>query len=193
MSIVVRVWFNCSVKLKKWSKILLIKFTEKAFDIPFKNSSSPHRSGALEFTSVKLELHLHPVYLWCCQSLVRFNGNDLGTDTSQVQWKFYFETHSQRTFQKTEPITTIMEKPEMFIDASSTINQGSQSPNPLTTVLWTHSGKVIEIKMLLWFSTHPSCVFPKQEINYDSPRGGVSVVTEKGDVSTSYLLIQRAK
>jgi hypothetical protein len=32
-----------------------------------------------------------------------------------------------------------------------------------------------------------------QEINYDSPRGGVSVITEKGDITTSYLLIQRAK
>lgn len=32
-----------------------------------------------------------------------------------------------------------------------------------------------------------------KEINYDSPRGGVSVITEKGDVTTSYLLIQRAK
>ncbi|KAL1462959.1 hypothetical protein WDU94_014756 [Cyamophila willieti] len=31
-----------------------------------------------------------------------------------------------------------------------------------------------------------------REINYDSPRGGVSVITEKGDVTTSYLLIQRA-
>uniref|UniRef100_A0A182VUF2 Ig-like domain-containing protein n=1 Tax=Anopheles minimus TaxID=112268 RepID=A0A182VUF2_9DIPT len=31
------------------------------------------------------------------------------------------------------------------------------------------------------------------EINYDSPRGGVSVITEKGDITTSYLLIQRAK
>lgn len=30
-------------------------------------------------------------------------------------------------------------------------------------------------------------------MNYDSPRGGVSVITEKGDVTTSYLLIQRAK
>ncbi|KFB49527.1 defective proboscis extension response [Anopheles sinensis] len=31
------------------------------------------------------------------------------------------------------------------------------------------------------------------EINYDSPRGGVSVITEKGETTTSYLLIQRAK
>lgn len=31
-----------------------------------------------------------------------------------------------------------------------------------------------------------------QEINYDSPRGGVSVITEKGETTTSYLLIQKA-
>lgn len=29
-------------------------------------------------------------------------------------------------------------------------------------------------------------------ISYDSARGGVSVITEKGDVTTSYLLIQNA-
>lgn len=32
-----------------------------------------------------------------------------------------------------------------------------------------------------------------QEINYDSPRGGVSVITEKGEITTSYLLVQRAQ
>lgn len=32
-----------------------------------------------------------------------------------------------------------------------------------------------------------------QEINYDSARGGVSVITEKGEITTSYLLIQRAR
>lgn len=35
--------------------------------------------------------------------------------------------------------------------------------------------------------------FYLQEINYDSARGGVSVITEKGEITTSYLLIQRAK
>ena len=29
-------------------------------------------------------------------------------------------------------------------------------------------------------------------ISYDSPRGGVNVITEKGDVTTSYLLIRKA-
>ncbi|KAI5751325.1 hypothetical protein M8J77_006439 [Diaphorina citri] len=37
-----------------------------------------------------------------------------------------------------------------------------------------------------------ACQELQDEINYDSPRGGVSVITEKGDVTTSYLLIQRA-
>jgi len=31
-----------------------------------------------------------------------------------------------------------------------------------------------------------------QEINYDSKRGGVSIVTEKGESTTSHLLIQKA-
>lgn len=34
--------------------------------------------------------------------------------------------------------------------------------------------------------------FPLQVISYDSTRGGVSVITEKGDVTTSFLLIQHA-
>lgn len=34
--------------------------------------------------------------------------------------------------------------------------------------------------------------FVAQVISYDSSRGGVSVITEKGDVTTSYLLIQNA-
>ena len=41
---------------------------------------------------------------------------------------------------------------------------------------------------------HSSFIFVLlQEISYDSPRGGVSVITEKGDITTSYLLIQRAR
>lgn len=32
-----------------------------------------------------------------------------------------------------------------------------------------------------------------QIISYDSPRGGVNVVTEKGSVTTSHLLIQEAR
>ena len=37
-------------------------------------------------------------------------------------------------------------------------------------------------------------LWPKlQVINYNSERGGVSVITEKGEITTSYLLIQDAQ
>ena len=32
-----------------------------------------------------------------------------------------------------------------------------------------------------------------QIISYDSPRGGVSVITEKGDVTASFLVVQLAR
>ncbi|XP_023037033.2 hemicentin-2 [Drosophila willistoni] len=78
-------------------------------------------------------------------------------------------------FSVVEPITTIPGGPELFIDLGSTVNLTcivKHLPDPPLTVHWTHNN---------------------QEINYDSPRGGVSVITEKGDITTSYLLIQRAQ
>ncbi|CAB3369599.1 Hypothetical predicted protein [Cloeon dipterum] len=74
-----------------------------------------------------------------------------------------------------EPITTILGGPDMYINKGSTINLTciiKNSPEPPAAIYWTHNN---------------------EEINYDSPRGGVSVITEKGDITTSYLLIQRAK
>lgn len=44
-------------------------------------------------------------------------------------------------------------------------------PEPPPTMLWSHNSQVI---------------------NFDSPRGGISLVTEKGVVTTSRLLIQKA-
>ncbi|XP_049827274.1 zwei Ig domain protein zig-8-like isoform X1 [Schistocerca gregaria] len=73
-----------------------------------------------------------------------------------------------------EPVTTILGEPHMYIYRGSTINLTcivQHSPEPPPAIIWTHDG---------------------QEINYDSERGGVSVITEKGDFTTSYLLIQRA-
>ncbi|ETN65182.1 defective proboscis extension response [Anopheles darlingi] len=73
-----------------------------------------------------------------------------------------------------EPITTIIGIPDLYINTGSTVNLTCivrNSPEPPSTIMWTHNN---------------------QEINYDSPRGGVSVITEKGETTTSYLLIQRA-
>lgn len=42
-----------------------------------------------------------------------------------------------------------------------------------------------------WFIKYSASFF-LQVISYDSSRGGVNVITEKGDVTTSFLIIQHA-
>ncbi|XP_011310736.1 neurotrimin [Fopius arisanus] len=74
-----------------------------------------------------------------------------------------------------EPVTTVVGEPEMYINRGSTMNLTCvvrHSPEPPPAIYWTHN---------------------EEEINYDSPRGGVSVITEKGEITTSYLLVQRAQ
>lgn len=55
--------------------------------------------------------------------------------------------------------------------------------------MYTITHKTIYITSI----TYCLIIFHIQEINYDSQRGGVSVITEKGEITTSYLLIQKAK
>ncbi|EEB14531.1 Neurotrimin precursor, putative [Pediculus humanus corporis] len=73
-----------------------------------------------------------------------------------------------------EPITEILGGPDVFINTGSTINLTCLvrfAPEPPSTVVWNHDQKVI---------------------TFDSPRGGISLVTEKSLVTTSQLLIQKA-
>nr|CAH7744973.1 unnamed protein product [Callosobruchus chinensis] len=73
-----------------------------------------------------------------------------------------------------ETITEILGSPEIFIDIGSTINLTciiQYTPEPPPNIAWYHNS---------------------QMINFDSPRGGISLVTEKGPVTTSRLLIQNA-
>lgn len=73
-----------------------------------------------------------------------------------------------------EPITEIMGGPDLFINKGSTINLTClvrYAPEPPPAMVWSHN---------------------QQVINFDSPRGGVSLVTEKGPTTTSRLLIQKA-
>ncbi|XP_051859529.1 zwei Ig domain protein zig-8 [Drosophila albomicans] len=73
-----------------------------------------------------------------------------------------------------EPITEIIGGPEMHINKGSTINLTcivKFAPEPPVTVIWSHN---------------------RQVINFDSPRGGISLVTEKGVLTTSRLLVQKA-
>ncbi|XP_063225135.1 protein sidekick-like isoform X2 [Bacillus rossius redtenbacheri] len=75
----------------------------------------------------------------------------------------------------TVPTATILGGPELHVDMGSTINLTCTirfSPEPPAYIFWYHHDEVI---------------------SYDSSRGGVSVITEKGEVTTSYLLIQNAE
>ncbi|XP_076625019.1 zwei Ig domain protein zig-8 isoform X2 [Colletes latitarsis] len=74
-----------------------------------------------------------------------------------------------------EPKTEILGAPDLYINRGSTINLTCvvlESPEPPAYIFWNHNDAII---------------------NYNSDRGGVSVVTEKGDSTTSFLLVQEAK
>ncbi|XP_012278417.1 neurotrimin [Orussus abietinus] len=74
------------------------------------------------------------------------------------------------------PTATILGGPELYVGAGSTIN--------LTCAIHFSSEPPAYI---FWY-------YNKNVLSYDSPRGGVSVITEKGsDVTTSWLLIQAAQ
>ncbi|XP_069157550.1 zwei Ig domain protein zig-8 isoform X2 [Procambarus clarkii] len=74
-----------------------------------------------------------------------------------------------------KPYTSILGGPDMYINKGSTINLTCVvefSPEPPGFIYWNHNNKII---------------------SYDSTRGGVTVIIEKGDVTTSSLLIQKAQ
>ncbi|XP_015439534.1 PREDICTED: cell adhesion molecule 2-like [Dufourea novaeangliae] len=74
------------------------------------------------------------------------------------------------------PTATILGGPDLYVGAGSTINLTCAihfSAEPPAFIFWYYNGKAL---------------------SYDSPRGGVSVITEKGgDITTSWLLIQTAQ
>ncbi|KAL6435719.1 hypothetical protein ACFW04_005545 [Cataglyphis niger] len=73
-----------------------------------------------------------------------------------------------------EPVTIINGAPDLFVNKGSTINLTcvvKYAPEPPPTMTWSHNTDVI---------------------NFDSPRGGISLVTEKGPETTSRLMIQKA-
>ncbi|XP_001599637.2 zwei Ig domain protein zig-8 [Nasonia vitripennis] len=73
-----------------------------------------------------------------------------------------------------EPETIIVGAPDLFVNKGSTINLTClvrYAPEPPPKMTWSLN---------------------TEEINFDSPRGGISLVTEKGPETTSRLMIQRA-
>ncbi|XP_052748900.1 zwei Ig domain protein zig-8-like isoform X1 [Galleria mellonella] len=91
----------------------------------------------------------------------------------------------QRMFADDDPLNImpsarILGGPDLHVDIGSTINLTCLiqfSPEPPAYIFWYHEDEVSG---------------RKQVISYDSSRGGVSVVTEKGAATTSYLLVQDA-
>lgn len=79
------------------------------------------------------------------------------------------------------PSARILGGPDLHVDIGSTINLTCLiqfSPEPPAYIFWYHEDESRYVR--------------KQVISYDSARGGVSVVTEKGTATTSYLLVQDA-
>ncbi|KAF7381735.1 hypothetical protein HZH68_015608 [Vespula germanica] len=74
------------------------------------------------------------------------------------------------------PTATILGGPELYVGAGSTINLTCAihfSSEPPAYIFWYYNNNVL---------------------SYDSPRGGISVITEKGgDITTSWLLMQAAQ
>ncbi|XP_058447580.1 zwei Ig domain protein zig-8-like isoform X3 [Malaya genurostris] len=71
-------------------------------------------------------------------------------------------------------VTEINGGPDLFINRGSTINLTcivKYAPEPPPAVIWKHN---------------------RDDINFDSPRGGISLVTEKGVLTSSRLLVQKA-
>ncbi|XP_045102134.1 hemicentin-2-like isoform X2 [Portunus trituberculatus] len=73
-----------------------------------------------------------------------------------------------------EPETRVLGGPDLHVNSGSTINLTcivNHSPDPPPFIFWYHESELL---------------------SYDSPRGGITVVTEHGPISSSRLLIQRA-
>lgn len=88
----------------------------------------------------------------------------------------YRDGGKNKSFFIAVPTATILGGPDLYVGAGSTINLTCAihfSSEPPAYIFWYYNENVL---------------------SYDSPRGGVSVITEKGgDVTTSWLLIQTAQ
>ncbi|XP_049807401.1 basement membrane-specific heparan sulfate proteoglycan core protein-like isoform X1 [Schistocerca nitens] len=95
--------------------------------------------------------------------------NDEPRRDDELSWRRF--VHDSRS---PVPTAVILGGPDIYVNKGSTINLTCtirNPPEPPAYIFWYHHDKVI---------------------SYDSARGGVSVITDKGEVTTSYLLVQDA-
>ncbi|XP_017769070.1 PREDICTED: kin of IRRE-like protein 2 isoform X8 [Nicrophorus vespilloides] len=136
------------------------------------------------------DIHILTVSSYTYTSDQRFQANhhpETDEWTLQIKWaqkrdagvyECQISTQPVRSYSVTlnvvVPTATILGGPDLHVDKGSTINLTCSirfSPEPPAYIFWYHHDDVI---------------------SYDSSRGGVSVITEKGEITTSYLLIQHA-
>ncbi|XP_011291652.2 protein sidekick-like [Musca domestica] len=134
--------------------------------------------------------HILTVGTYTYTSDLRFQAlhfSDIGDWTLQIKWvqkrdagtyECQISTQPARSYfihlNIVVPTASIYGGPDLYVDKGSTINLTCTVKfclEPPAYVFWYHHEELI---------------------NYDSTRGGVSVVTEKGDITTSYLLLQNA-
>lgn len=91
--------------------------------------------------------------------------------------------------------------PEIFVAKGNMINITctiNYSTEPPAYIFWYHHDEVSAVKIkrktVKLFAKQKKIIYflYMQVINFDSARGGVSVITEKADVTISHLLIQKA-
>lgn len=115
------------------------------------------------------------------------------TYTSASLWAIINNVGFSRKF--AAPTATILGGPDFYVQKGSTINltctirlAPDESP---AFIFWYHEDEVKNEDFFSNFS-HFFMIFSLlQVINYDS-RGGISIETRKGDLTTSHLLIQNA-
>ncbi|XP_014259878.1 uncharacterized protein LOC106672737 isoform X1 [Cimex lectularius] len=88
------------------------------------------------------------------------------------------------------PTASIVGGPDIYVNYGSTINLTCtirHSPEPPAYIFWYYSKEDDNTS-----TNAPSTKGPVRVVSYDSERGGVSIITDKGDVTTSRLLITNA-
>nr|XP_014285706.1 uncharacterized protein LOC106686744 [Halyomorpha halys] len=124
---------------------------------------------------------------------INLNIVDVLQTTTTEDSKFTNEAflNEQMNMDSQVPTATIIGGPDIYVNYGSTINltctiTHSTEPPP-AYIFWYYSKEDDNTS-----TNSPSTKGPVRVVSYDSERGGVSIITDKGDVTTSRLLITNA-
>ncbi|XP_059218924.1 hemicentin-1 [Stomoxys calcitrans] len=136
------------------------------------------------------DMHILTVGTYTYTSDLRFQAihhNDTEDWTLQIKWTQKRDAGMFECQISTQPVRSYFVNLNVVVP-TATIQGGSD--------FHVDKGSTINLTCTVKFSLEPpEYIFwyhHEEVINYDSTRGGVSVITEKGDVTTSYLLVQNA-